>query len=198
MGRNKAFLDLDGRFMIEIVAEKLRSVAGELIIVADDAHLYLPFADLCVTDQFHGIGTLGGIHSGLLAAKNDLSIVVGCDMPFLDPAVINWFIETAGDYDVVMLKKGEWVEPLHAVYRKICIPAIEKVIQAGKHRVISFFDAVRVRTVNAHEIGHLDPDLTSFKNINSPQEWKLAREVFSRQENKAAEKLEKRTTDLQD
>ncbi|MBN1317342.1 MAG: molybdenum cofactor guanylyltransferase [Anaerolineales bacterium] len=178
MGRNKAFLDLGGRPMIEVVVEKVRAVAGEVIIVADDVKRYVPFADLCVTDRFAGIGTLGGIHSGLLSARTELALIVGCDMPFLNPAVLTWFIQAARGYDVVILKQGEWVEPLHGVYHKNCLPEIERAIRAGKHRVISFFDSVRVRTVSAQEIEHLDPGLASFRNINSPDEWKAARSLF--------------------
>jgi molybdopterin-guanine dinucleotide biosynthesis protein A len=178
MGQDKAFLDLGGRPMIEVVAEKVRTVAGELIVVADDHQRYAPFADLSVPDRFPGIGTLGGIHSGLYAAKTDLSLVVGCDMPFLKPPLLNWFIEAAQGYDVVILVQGEWVDPLHAVYHKNCLPEIERVIRAGKHRVISFFDSVRVRKVTAQEIEHLDPALASFMNINSPEEWQAARALF--------------------
>jgi len=172
MGRDKALLDLAGRPLIAIVAEQLRAVAEEVIIAADDTQLYAPFADRCVPDLFPGVGTLGGIHAGLAAASpHELALVVGCDMPFLDPAVLTWFVEAADGVDVVILRQGKWVEPLHAVYRQSCLPAIETAIRAGRRRVISFFDAVRVRYVDPAEIAHLDPHLRSFRNINTLQEW---------------------------
>jgi len=174
MGRDKALLDLAGRPMIAVVAERLRAVVGEVIIAADDTHLYAPFADHCVPDQIPGVGTLGGIHAGLKAATHDLAIIVGCDMPFLNPAVLRWFVQAAGVYDVVVLQQGPWVEPLHAVYRSTCLPAIKASIDTGQRRVISFFDAVRVRTVSPAEIAHLDPDLSSFRNINTPDQWDAA------------------------
>ena len=89
MGYNKALLELGGRPMIALVAERLRTVVDEVIIAADDTRLYTSFADLCVPDQFPGVGTLGGIQAGLKAASHDLALVVGCDMPFLDPAVLS-------------------------------------------------------------------------------------------------------------
>ena len=172
MGQNKALMELAGRPLIAIVAERLRVVVDEIIISADEVELYSSFADLVVPDRFKGVGTLGGVHAGLAAASHDLALVVGCDMPFLDPLVLAWFAEAANDADVVVLRQGEWVEPLHAVYRKRqCLPAIEAAIRSGRRRIISFFDAVRVRYVDPAEIAHLDPDLRSFYNINTPDDW---------------------------
>jgi molybdopterin-guanine dinucleotide biosynthesis protein A len=173
MGQDKALLEMAGRPLIEVVAERLRAVADEIIIAANDIEHYLPYADRCVTDVFSGVGTLGGLHAGLQAAAHDLALVVGCDMPFLKPAMLGWFAEAAEEVDLVVLKKGEWLEPLHAAYRKSCLPAIEAVIHAGKRRVFSFYDLVHVRYVSPADIAHLDPDLLSFHNINTPEEWLL-------------------------
>ncbi len=172
MGRNKALLDLAGRPMIAVIAERLRVVAGEIIIAATDTQLYAPFADRCVADVFPGVGTLGGIHAGLRAATHDLALVVGCDMPFLNPAVMSWFAQAAADVDLVVLRPGEWLEPLHAVYRSSCLPAIESAIHAGERQAFCFYDEVRTRYVDPAEIEHLDPDLRSFRNINTPKEWR--------------------------
>lgn len=174
MGSNKAFLELGGRPMIAVVAERLRAIAQEVLIAADETYLYRPFADRCVPDQFPGVGTLGGIHAGLSAASHELVLVVGCDMPFIDADVAGWFVAAAQrkpEADVVILRRGEWVEPLHAVYRQSCRPAMEQAIRAGRRRVVSFFDQVRVRYVAPAEIAHLDGELESFRNINTPEEW---------------------------
>jgi molybdopterin-guanine dinucleotide biosynthesis protein A len=174
MGRDKALLDLGGRPLIALVADKLSAVADEIIIAADDVTAYTPFADRVVPDQFPGIGTLGGIHAGLAAARHDLALVVGCDMPFLQPAVLARFAEAAAGFDVAIMRRGRWVEPMHAAYRRTCLPAIEQAIRAGDRRVISFFDAVRVRYLAPAEIADLDPQLRSFVNINTPQDWQAA------------------------
>lgn len=173
MGRDKALMEIGGRRMISVVAERLRLVVDELLVASDHAHRYAAFADRCVPDLFPGIGTLGGIHAGLAAAAGDLVVVVGCDMPFLKPPLLTWFVEAADEVEVVLLRQGRWVEPLHAVYRRSCLPPIERAIQAGQRRVISFFDEVEVRYVDPAEIAHLDPELASFRNINTPEEWAL-------------------------
>jgi molybdopterin-guanine dinucleotide biosynthesis protein A len=171
MKRNKALLNLGARLMIEVIAGRLRALAAEVIIAANDTQRYAPFADRCVADIFADVGTLGGIHSGLQAAANDLAIVVGCDMPFLDPNILAWFVKAAEGVDAVVLKQGKWLEPLHAVYRTSCLPAIESAIRAGQRQAFCFYPQVRVRYVTPAEIAHLDPNLRSFCNVNTPEEW---------------------------
>ncbi len=175
MGRDKALLDLGGRPLIAVVAERLRAVAGEVIICADQVERYAPFADRCVPDVYPGVGTLGGLHAGLAAAAHEWAIVVGCDMPFIRPAVLAWFVAAAANSDLVILRYPDGrVEPLHAVYHRRCVPAIEAAIAAGARRADVFHTGLRVRYVSANELASLDPDLWSFRNLNTPEEWRAA------------------------
>ena len=174
MGHNKAFLELAGHPLIARIAEQMRCVSDEVIIAADDIQSYLPFADRCVPDVYPGVGTLGGIHAGLSAAAHDQVLVVACDMPFVNPAVLSWFVHVADGADLVVLQHSKGVEPLHALYRKSCLSAIESTIQAGERCAFAFYDQIRVRYVSPAEIASLDPELRSFRNLNSPSEWARA------------------------
>ena len=69
-------------------------------------------------------------------------------------------------------------EPLHALYRRSCLPAIEGRLAAGQRRVISFLPDVRVRDVLPAEISPLDPNFLSFLNVNTPEEWEQARKLL--------------------
>jgi molybdopterin-guanine dinucleotide biosynthesis protein A len=66
------------------------------------------------------------------------------------------------------------VEPLHGAYRRTCLSAIETAIGAGRRRIISFFPHVRVRYVAPEDVMPFDPELRSFRNINTPEEWEKA------------------------
>jgi len=180
-GRNKAFLELDGRPLIEIVIERVQSVCAEVLIVAGDTSPYAGLGMPLVKDRFRGVGVLGGLHAGLEAASHELALVVGCDMPFLNPALLRAFAEWAERFDVTILRQGEQVEPLHAAYRRTCLPAIEVAINTGERRLVSFFPNVRVRYVTPAEIASIDPNLRSFRNINTPNEWKAVQEEWQRQ-----------------
>jgi molybdopterin-guanine dinucleotide biosynthesis protein A len=192
-GGNKAFLDLDGRPLIAIVIERVQSVCAEVLIVAGDTSPYAGLGVPVVTDRFRGVGVLGGLHAGLEAAAHELTLAVGCDMPFLNPELLRAFADWADGYDVVVLRHapppspplrggdvpegqgGQFIEPLHAAYRRTCLPAIEAAIRARERRIVSFFPRVRVRTITPDEIALIDPDLRSFRNINTPREWEDVR-----------------------
>jgi molybdopterin-guanine dinucleotide biosynthesis protein A len=184
MGRDKAFLEIGGQPLIARVAGQLRAVCEEVIVAANDGARYAPFGDRCVPDVYPGVGTLGGIHAGLQAAAHDLVLIVACDMPFLKLEVLVWFVELAartngaGGADLVILKHEQGVEPLHAVYRKSCLPAIEATIRSGERCAFAFYDQIRVRYVAPEEIAALDPELRSFRNLNTPGQWHEALMMF--------------------
>jgi molybdopterin-guanine dinucleotide biosynthesis protein A len=174
MGRNKAFLELGGRALIETVIERMTRVCAEVLVVAGDAQPYTGLGVPVVEDRFHGVGVLGGLHAGVEAATHELTIAVGCDMPFLNPDLLRAFAGWATGFDVVVLREGENVEPLHAIYRRTCIPAMESVIRANQRRIISLFPRVRVRYVTTEDVTPFDPDLRSFRNVNTPADWEAA------------------------
>jgi molybdopterin-guanine dinucleotide biosynthesis protein A len=180
MGRNKAFLELDGQPLIEIVIGRMVQVCAEVLIVAGDVGPYTGLGVPVVTDRFRGVGVLGGMHAGLEAATYELTLAVGCDMPFLNPDLLRGFVGWAEGFDAVVLRYGDkdHVEPLHGAYRRTCLPAIETAIHANRRRIVSFFPQVNVRYVTPEDIIPLDPDLRSFHNINTPQEWQALREAW--------------------
>jgi molybdopterin-guanine dinucleotide biosynthesis protein A len=179
MGRNKAFLDVGGRPLIALVLERLAAVCAHRLIVAREIAPYAHLGVPVTTDRFPGVGVLAGLHAALDAAPTDLVLVVGCDMPFLHPPLLRAFVQWAEGFDVVALRRGEQVETLHAVYRRTCLGPMENAICAGEQRIISFFPHVRVRYVSPEEILPLDPELRSFRNINTPEEWESAQQELA-------------------
>jgi molybdopterin-guanine dinucleotide biosynthesis protein A len=177
MGRNKAFLELGDQSLIEVVIERMASVCAEVLVVAGNAQLYASLRVPVVEDRFRGVGALGGLHAGLEAATHELALVVGCDMPFLNLDLLRAFARWTEGFDVAVLRHGEegYVEPLHGAYRRACLPAIEKAIRAKRRRIVSFFPHVQVRYVTPASVAPFDPDLRSFRNVNTPQEWEAAR-----------------------
>ena len=192
-GRNKAFLELDGQPLIEIVIERVAQVCAEVLVVAGDTAPYAGLGVPVVADRFPGVGVLGGLHAGLEAAAYDLALAVGCDMPFLNPDLLRAFARWAEGFDAVVLRyesplssppqaggiEGGYIEPLHAAYRRTCLPAMEAVIRAGKRRIVSFFSRVGVRYITLEDVAPIDPHLDSFRNVNTPAEWEAARLAWS-------------------
>ncbi len=171
MGRDKAFLELGGRPLIEIVIDRMTQVCAEVFVVAGDPRPYSRLGVPVVLDRFRGVGVLGGLHAGLEVASNELALAVGCDMPFLSVDLVRAFATWAGGSDVAVLRQGEHIEPLHGAYRRTCVEAIEAVIAEGQRRIVSFFPRVSVRYVTPAEVAPFDAQLRFIRNVNTPGDW---------------------------
>jgi molybdopterin-guanine dinucleotide biosynthesis protein A len=183
MGQNKAFLELAGRPLIEVVIERMVSVCVEVLVVAGDVQPYASSGVRLVEDRFRGVGALGGLHAGLEAATHELTLVVGCDMPFLNPDLLRAFAGWVEGFDVAVLRHTDekYMEPLHSAYRRTCLPVIEAAIRARRRRIVSFFPHVRVRYVTPADVIPFDPDLRSFHNVNTLEEWEAAQAAWTRE-----------------
>jgi molybdopterin-guanine dinucleotide biosynthesis protein A len=179
MGRDKAFLELGGRPLIEVVLDRVRTVAAEVIIATNARQRYAHLAARIVNDIHPGIGTLGGIHAGLTAATYDHALVVGCDMPFLNPSLLAYLASLSPQYDVVVPSIDGLLEPLHAVYSRSCLSLIEAQISTRQWQAFSFYPRARVRYVEQKEIILFDPELLSLRNANTPEQWWKVEQEFS-------------------
>ncbi len=180
MGRNKALLPLQGRPLILHIIERLYSLADEVLIVARKPTPYESLGYPVVVDRYPGAGPLAGLHAALSAARGEWVMLVACDMPLVQPGVFAFLLSLRSGVDVVMPRVGGREEPLHALYRReACLPAVERALAAGKHRLIAFLPRVRVRYVEEGELRRVDPGLQSFQNVNTPEEWEAVRALLN-------------------
>jgi molybdopterin-guanine dinucleotide biosynthesis protein A len=70
------------------------------------------------------------------------------------------------------------VETLHAIYSRRCIEPIQRRVEAGKLKLMDLLQDVSVRYIEEDELRRYDPQLDSFRNVNTPGEWeRLASQV---------------------
>src|SRR5262245_18096218 len=102
MGREKASVELGGTPLIKRVVNALRDVCNEILIVANDTERFEPLGLPIIPDVIPDRGSLGGLYSGLLAARNDWTLAVACDMPFLNVALLRFLMSLSSDCDVII------------------------------------------------------------------------------------------------
>jgi molybdopterin-guanine dinucleotide biosynthesis protein A len=180
LGRDKAFLEVNDRPLVERIVDTVAQLSDEVIIVANDVDAYEQFEALVVPDVYPGTAALGGVFSGLKAAGNRHALVVACDMPFLSLSLLRYMRSLATAYDVVIPRLGKLTEALHAIYSQDCLPFIEGQLLARDLKISNLFGHVRVRYVDQEEIDLFDPDHLSFFNINTEADLVRAREMLAR------------------
>lgn len=195
MGRDKALIEFNGKPLIEHVIDSIRPLCREIIIVAYNAAPFVRFNCRIVPDIMPGKGSLGGVFSGLKASTDGFVFAAACDMPFLNRGLIQYMLSIADGYDVVIPRasdpsgnsegmphqrrrffaKDKNLHPLHSVYSRECLNAIELQLLSGDLRMVGFLDMVRVRVVETDEIDRFDSGHLSFFNINTPHNIETAR-----------------------
>jgi len=109
-------LELGGQAMVLRVAQVWNTLSDDVIVVQrPDQHLRLEGVRLA-TDMEPYQGVLAGIGAGLGAAHYPWSLVVACDMPFLDKRLLHYMISLASCFDAVVPRLENGLEPLHALY----------------------------------------------------------------------------------
>ena len=177
-GVDKALLEIGGRRTIDRVLGAFNGLATDVVAVVNEDRLADVAGIRRIGDPEPHAGVLPALRAALAAAREPLCLLVACDMPFLQPALLHRLVELAEGYDVVIPHVEGQLQPMHAVYRRDrCSVAIEDSLARGRRRMIAFLDAVRVRTVSEEEVRSLDPALRSFINVNTPEDLARARQL---------------------
>ena len=171
-GQDKAFISLNGKFLIDKVISVMKQVFQDVIIIANEPKKYSGFGLPVYEDIIKGIGPIGGILTGITYIQKPAGFFVACDMPFLNPELIAYMVKIRNGFDVVIPKIGKNIEPLHAIYTKNCLPHIKETIHKKAYGIRTFFSKVSVRYVEKQEIVIYDPELKFLVNINTPEDMR--------------------------
>ncbi|HEX6304705.1 MAG TPA: molybdenum cofactor guanylyltransferase [Anaerolineales bacterium] len=180
MGRDKGLVPFLGQALILRVIERVRPLADEVLVTTNQPEDYgflgLPLFEDLIPDR----GALGGLYTALSAAQHASVAIVACDMPFVNPGLLelaqNRLLEQG--VDAVMPETERGMEPFHAVYlRETCLQAVEAALQAGKWRLISWLPDVRVARISGEEILRYDPRQLAFFNVNTPEDLHQAEQL---------------------
>ena len=185
MGQPKALLPVppQGRRLLETIVQRLQPLAHHAILVIANDPVIRQQTNLGDTvhwlpDTYLDVGPLGGIATAL-ATVTDWAIVVACDMPLLNPALLRYLMTCAEEadasggalWDAVVPVVNDRPEPLHAIYHRRCLAAVTARLAAGQRRATAFLPDVRVRYVRENALRQHDAALHSFLNVNTPEEW---------------------------
>ena len=127
-------------------------------------------------DSVANQGPMEGIHQGLKSLENHFpqcqhAFVTSCDVPVLNGDLILALLEKLGNYDAVTPVDGKRVYGMTAIYRCSVWSAAAQNVAEKQLRVSMLADSVNATTVNVSALKSLDPQLRSFENINTPDNY---------------------------
>jgi molybdopterin-guanine dinucleotide biosynthesis protein A len=184
-GVPKGLLAVGGRRILDRVVASVQAVTGALPLLianAPGASAWRPDLNT-IPDARPGLGSLGGIYTAV-AAGTEPVLCVAWDMPFVPEALLRALIDgaKAENYDAFLPESSgrRGLEPLCAVYGPACGPAIERRLESGDLKAISFHTDVRVGILSLAQVrGFGDPDELFF-NVNTPDDLERAEALWQR------------------
>jgi len=191
MGTNKFALRFGGATFAERAAAALRKIAPERVSFVGGANQKserLPLDIPCIADIFSDKAALGGICTALAHSDSEWAVILACDYPFVTENLFVRLAEITSRVDaeisaVAPVQADGRLQPLCAFYRvKDCLAAGELLLESDEvlpaRRII---ENVAARLVYFEELADLDGAENFFINVNTPEEFLRAQNIFRRQ-----------------
>ncbi|RLT38780.1 MAG: molybdenum cofactor guanylyltransferase [Chloroflexi bacterium] len=179
MGHDKASMILDGQSLLQRAATALSAVVEEIVIVGAPGAVLPAVNAPCplvhVEDPVEGEGPLVGIARGLEAARAPLAVVVGVDLPFLQPALLRLLLErlSAGiesGVRWVLPIADERAQPLCSAMARDALTILRARIEAGDRAPMAVADVLHATRLAEEDWRAADPDGLSFLDVDTPED----------------------------
>jgi len=186
-GQDKGLVPLAGKPLVSHVLERAREVVEEVIIVVsstDRKEFYsslFPKETKILVDIKDSQSPLVGALTGFMDACGDYSILLPYDTPFVSGEVMKLLFEVSQNMNAVIPRwPNGYIEPLQAVYRtSSALTAATMAVKKGDMRMQSMISLLsKVRYISTIVIREIDPNLTTFFNVNTLMDLKRAERLI--------------------
>lgn len=177
MKTDKAFLKFGSRTMIEELIARLEKKFSKLIIIANDKERYADIGIEVLEDIMPDKGPLGGIYTTLVKSDSLYNFIFSCDTPFVNLDLVDYMITGTNNVDIVVPMWRSRFEPLHAIYSKNCVEAIEKQLKNGDLKITNLFSGLNINVIEQEKLERFDLSETPFMNINTPEDYATIRQI---------------------
>lgn len=185
MGKDKAFLKLNGKTFLRIIAEKLSEYCDQIIVSGNkDKEEYLSYLDGIksqidfVRDIHPYAGPLNGIISCREKIKNDLVFISTCDTPLLNKEIIPFLCKKIDGFDAVIPVTSGKKQFLNTIYKKSAIETGEKLYQEGVRSLHRWVSNLKILEISEKEIKQVDKNLFSYWSINRPEDYERIKNLW--------------------
>jgi molybdopterin-guanine dinucleotide biosynthesis protein A len=175
-GRDKSALLVRGKTILERQLEALAPITDDVLIVGSGfsriaGRVALSQEYRLIPDRIPDSGPLGGLDAALAAARDDLLILLACDMPFVSSAFVAYLVSQAGGVDAVVPRTDRGYHPLCAVYTRACRPIVSERLARRALALAGVVESVRTRVIEPEDVERFGPARRLLANVNTPGEF---------------------------
>ena len=174
MGQDKAALPLGGRTLLQRAVDAASEVATMVVIVGAPDR---PLPEVAcarplrvVADAVEGEGPLAGIVAGLGATDAPVAVIVGCDQPFVRPALLRLLARRAQEHIAVVPVMEGKPQPLCSAVRLDALARLRAVFEGGGRAAMALTELPGALLLPPEQWEAADPDGRSFIGVNTPDE----------------------------
>jgi molybdopterin-guanine dinucleotide biosynthesis protein A len=114
--------------------------------------------------------------TGLAVSDDEWHLTLACDLPLVRPKLLELIVREASGVDAVVPRSGGRLHPLLAAYARSCLAPARASLRAGRRAMTALIDQVQVRFIEEAQLREADPDLASFANVNTWDDYRALRE----------------------
>ncbi len=168
MGRDKAFLEIDGIPLWRRQLQTLRELGpSEIFLAGSTQHEWIGSGLETVADAKINAGPLGGLVAVLRRCKSTRLVVLAVDLPNMTSEFLKQLLEMCANNGGVVARRKERFEPLAAVYPAGCLALAESCLDAGEYSLQQLMrHATGAGLMTTKKIADAEESL--FFNLNTP------------------------------
>lgn len=171
---NKALLLFKEKTFIENIIYQGKNF-DEVIIISNNKEDYTQFGLKVFNDIYLGNGPLSGIHSALKNSRNENVFCIACDMPLITKDILKFISDINEEYEVLVPKINEKLQPLCAIYSKELIPRVEEALLNNENKLKKFIMSTKYKVLEDKKYKVLSEK--EFSNINTINEYNDLEEI---------------------
>ena len=179
MGTSKAWLLFDGKPLLEHLVLRALEVFPEVVVVAAPGQELPPNPARLICDELPGEGPVAGLAVALREITRPAAFVSSCDTPFVSMAFALRLLELCDGFEAAVPEWDGRLQPLQAVYQASAQPHFARELAAGHRRATSVVEQLRLRIVTEAEVRVSEPEGRTFLNMNSPEDYRRAVELWN-------------------
>jgi molybdopterin-guanine dinucleotide biosynthesis protein A len=174
MGFDKALLEIDGRPLAAVLADRLAEVCDTVLLASGRPGRFGDLGYPEVEDEVPYAGPLAGIVAGFNATEDELLAVVAVDMPAANPVLLRHLADRIADYEAVVPSGPRRPEPAHAVYSRRALPVLARRLHSRRRSLQGALSELAVLVVDEAELMRAGFGISFAANLNEPDDlWML-------------------------
>lgn len=172
-GGDKTLAMLNGKTLTSVLCDKFRNITDDIMVISKNPNKFSDVENVrLIDDAYKDQCPLVGIITSLMNSVHEKVFIVSADTPFVRSDLPVYMSGIKGD--VILPKIKDKLHTLCGIYSKNTLSIFDESYKNGIFTIFFILEQLKTAFLFENEIKRLDPELISFFNINTKEEFRYA------------------------